>query len=78
MAVMKVLPPLPRARAYTCTKGCGAPKAKKTSRSGIQNRKRIAVTKPRTPVAIALVRIPFPATMLEDHCQSQMSLQSKP
>lgn len=64
MIVMKMLPPLPSARAYTRTNGCGAPSAKNVSRSGMQNRKRIEVRKPRTPVAKALVKIPLPATTL--------------
>jgi hypothetical protein len=64
MTVMKMLPPLPRAKAYIWTNGCGASKAKTVFRSGVQKRKSMAVTKPSRPVAIALVRMPFAATTL--------------
>lgn len=64
MTVMKMLPPLPRAKAYTWTKGWGAPNAKNVSRSGMQNKNKMAVINPNTPVAMALVRIPFPAVTL--------------
>ena len=64
MMVMKMLPPFPKARAKICTKGCGASRAKKVSRSGMQNRKRMVVAKPKIPVAMQLDRIPFPATTL--------------
>ena len=64
MIVMKMLGPLPRASAYSCTNGCGASSAKNVFKSGMQNRKRIVVMKPSTPVAIALVMMPRPATTL--------------
>jgi hypothetical protein len=65
MIVMKMLPPFPSASAYTNTKGWGASSAKSVSRSGMQKRKRIEARKPSTPVAKALVKIPFPTTTLE-------------
>jgi hypothetical protein len=34
------------------------------ARSGVQKRKRIVVIKPKIPVAIALDKMPFPATTL--------------
>ena len=64
MMVMTMLPPLPKAKAYIWTNGCGASKAKMVFRSGVQNRKRIAVIKPKRPVAITLVRMPLPAITL--------------
>jgi len=68
IVVMTMLPPFPRASAYICTKGWGASRANTVFRSGVQNRKRIVVTKPKMPVAIALLNIPFPATTLVN-CQ---------
>jgi hypothetical protein len=64
MIVMKILPPLPRARAYIWTNGCGAFNAKTVSRAGVQKRKSIAVAKPKVAVATALVRMPFAAVTL--------------
>lgn len=64
ITVMKVAPPLPKAKAYNWTKGCGAFKENKTSKSGVQNKNKMMVTKLSRPVAIALDRIPFPATIL--------------
>lgn len=66
MMVMKTLPGRPKARAYSCTNGCGASREKRVSRSGVQKRNRIVVAKPNTPVAIALDKIPRPATTLPD------------
>ena len=62
---MKTAPPRPRATEYICTKGCGASKAKRVSKSGVQNRNKIAVMNPRTPVAMAPPNIPRAATTLE-------------
>ena len=64
MMVMKILGPLPNARAYIWTKGWGASKEKRVSRPGVQNKKRIVVRNPMIPVANALVNIPRPATTL--------------
>ena len=61
---MITLPPLPNASAYIWTNGCGASRAKSVSRSGVQNRKRMVVANPSTPVAITLVIMPRPATTL--------------
>lgn len=62
--VMKTLGPLPSAIAYSCTKGWGASKEKRVSKSGVQNKKRIVVRNPMIPVASALVKIPRPAITL--------------
>ena len=67
---MTMLPCLPRASAYSCTKGCGASSANKVSRSGVQNRNRIVVAKPSTPVATALQKIPRAATTLRGRFSS--------
>jgi len=64
MAVMKALPGLPNARAYTCTNGCGAFRENNVSKSGVQKRNKIVVINPKTPVAIQLLNMPFPAIIL--------------
>ena len=64
--VITTHPPFPRAIAKIWTKGCGASNANKVSRSGVQNRNKIAVANPKTPVAIALENIPRAATTLKD------------
>lgn len=64
MMVMKILGPLPNAIAYIWTKGWGASRVKRVSKSGVQNKKRIVVMNPMIPVAKALVNIPRPATTL--------------
>lgn len=62
--VMNMLAFLPKARAYSWTKGWGASRAKRVSRSGVQKRKRMHVIKPKTPVARALDKMPLAATIL--------------
>ena len=47
-------PPLPSARAYSCTNGCGASSENRVSRSGVQNRNSMLVANPSMPVAMAL------------------------
>lgn len=74
MMVIKMLAFLPRARAYNCTKGCGAFKENNTSRSGVQKRKRMAVTKPKTPVAMALDKMPRPAITLKVHDETKLNV----
>lgn len=72
MTVMKTLAFFPSASAYICTNGCGALREKMVSRSGVQNRKRIVVMKPSTPVAMALVNIPLAAiTLYNGWCQEK-------
>ena len=64
MAVIKALPGLPNARAYSNTNGCGAFKENKVFKSGVQNKNKIVVIKPSTPVAMQLLRMPLPAMTL--------------
>lgn len=64
MMVMNTLGPLPSAKAYICTKGWGAPKEKRVSKSGVQNKKRIVMRNPMLPVSDAVVNIPRAATTL--------------
>lgn len=72
MAVMKALPGLPNASAYSCTNGCGAFRENKVLKSGVQKRNKIVVIKPKIPVAIQLLRMPLLAIILAFFVSSAM------
>lgn len=65
MIVMNMQPAFPSAISYTRTNGCGASNENSVLRSGMQNRKRIVVAKPKIPVKNALLRSPLAATTLQ-------------
>lgn len=64
MITMKTCPPLPRVKAYRLTNGCGAARAYKVSKFGLQKRKRMTIGKPKIAEAAAELKIPRAAVRL--------------
>ena len=64
IAVINTLAPLPKASAYTCTNGWGAPRENNVSKSGRQNKNRIIKMNPKTPERMVPLSMPFAAMTL--------------